>query len=260
MSNKKTIEKIKKKFIYEFEVTNKLTKPQKIEYSLKLFNIFLNFYLKMNKKKNSKAKLLHLKTYKKTESSDKKHFFIHAITVEENSHPFSIFGTYSENIIYIMIPIGRNVGQYDLNKIKTNINLLSVLQKFALFNLLKLTIKLREENINKYTLKLINCLNIKPCVNELKMYKKKGIIMPNSQISKLKTKYYNNIAKQLKTYMGLLKKNECYKATNYLLKNTEKNICLKNYFVSTKDSKELIGHLKIFIDIYKTIYLLKKSI
>ena len=54
MSNKKTIEKIKNKFIYEFEVTNKLTKTQKIEYSLKLFNIFLHFYLKMNKKKIQK--------------------------------------------------------------------------------------------------------------------------------------------------------------------------------------------------------------
>lgn len=258
LNNKKT--KIKNKFIYEFEVKQEFTKINKIKFAILLFTKFLHYYLKMNIKKNSKATLLHLKSYKKIESSDKKHFFIHAITVEENSHPFSIFGTYSDNIIYIMIPIGGKIGQYDLTKLKNNINELSIIQKFALFNLLKLTIKLREANINKYTLKHIYCLNIKSCVNEINSYKKKGVVLPKSQINKLTNKYYKIIAQQLKTFMGLLKKNEFEKATYFLLKDTKKNICLKNYFLNSTNSKELIGHLKIFIEIYKTIYLLRNSI
>ena len=74
-----------------------------------------------------------------------------------------------------MIPIGGKIGHYDLSKLKYDINSLTTLQKYALFNLLKITIKLREANINKYTIKHIYCLNMKPCINEIESYKKRGI-------------------------------------------------------------------------------------
>jgi hypothetical protein len=249
---------IKNKFIYEFDVKEKYTKTQKIEFSVKLFTNFLKYYHKINREINPSLTLLTLKSYKKIESSDKKHFFIHVITVQENSHPFSIFGTYNDTIIYIMVPIGGKIGQYNLSKL--NIKILSNIQKFALFNLLKLTIKLREANINKYTIKHIHCANIKPCIQEKKKYLKNGIKLNNTDITKLNNKYYKIISVLIKTFMGLLKTDEFTKATDFLLKDTKKNICLKNYFLNSTNSKELIGHLKIFIEIYKTIYLLRKSI
>ena len=57
--------KIKNKFIYEFDVKEKFTKTNKIKFAVNLFSNFLNYYHKMNIKKNPSFNLLHLKSYTK---------------------------------------------------------------------------------------------------------------------------------------------------------------------------------------------------
>ena len=297
-SKKITSKKItSSKFIYEFDVSHKSlkTKIDKKKHALKIFNQFLTLYIKENTKKDRNYPLLTPTSYILKESNDKKHFFYNIITNPYNNHPFSLFGTYDDKIIYIMIPMGNSIGHFDIRKIKKQIKTLSSIKKLGLYHLLNLSIEIRKESFVKYNKNdIYNCKNILECDKQLKQLKN------NKQLTldlynKLQIKYSLLVKNSIKNFFNLIKKGKYNIAKDYITKDNvnidilnnkqsyskkskqrtkknnksnksnkfnksnkiKKNICLKNLLYNSKD---LIGHLLIFIEIYKCIDIIKDTI
>tara|TARA_B110001469_G_scaffold700_1_gene829 strand:- start:298 stop:1134 length:837 start_codon:yes stop_codon:yes gene_type:complete len=276
---KKSRRNSSRKFIYEFDISHKSlkTKSDKKKHSVKIFNEFLSLYKKENLKKDKYYQPITPTSYILKESTDKKHFFYNIVTNPQINHPFSLFGTYNDSIIYIMIPMGNSIGQFDISKIKKEISTLSPIKKLGLYHLLKLTIKLRETNFVKYTKKdIYNCINISECDREVKSLKSKKLLTQDLY-NKIQTKYATMVQKSIKNYFNLLKKGKYVIAKDYIIndninilkkskksksirnksKNIKKNICLKNLLYNSKD---IIGHLVIFIEVYKCIDIINSTI
>jgi len=190
-----------------------------------------------------------------------------------------------------MIPMGNSPGQFDIKKVKTEIKSLSSIKKLALYHLLTLSIKVREISFGKYSKDdIYNCMNITPCDTYVNILKRENRLTTDLY-SKLRTKYALMVQKSIKTYFSLLKKGEYTIAKDYITKdnvninigkskmsksktktkrkskksrkskskskNIKKNLCLKNLLYK---SKSIIGHLLIFIEIYKCIDIIKNTI
>ena len=281
---KKTRKKTVNKFIYEFDISHKILKKKtdKKKHALKIFNQFLILYRTENFKKDRNYPLLNTTSFILKESRDKKHFFYNILTNPFNNHPFTLFGTYNDNIIYIMIPMGNSIGQFDINKVKTEIKFLSPIKKLGLYHLLKLSIKIRETNFTKYTKNdIYNCINISECDTHSKLLKSKNLLTLDLY-NKLQMKYAFQVRDSIKKYFYLLKQGKYTTARDYITKNNinssilkskskkkksikhklkskniKKKICLKNLLYNSKD---LIGHLLIFIEIYKCVDIINSTI
>jgi hypothetical protein len=252
-------------------------------YALKVFEKFLLFYTEQNRKKSPDYPTLLIDTFVLKESNDKRYYFLNVFTKQYNNHPFTVFGSYAQKIVYIMIPIGGDIGQYDIHKIKPLIKQLPPLKKLALFHLLNITFKIRELNFNKYSKDYITCTNIIDCNDSMIILKKRGLL--NSDVTtKLFNKHSNLVNRKIKIYFKLLKMSEFTLARNYLTKNDlnlkkkskkiytsvnslanvkksaivkKNNICLKNMFYN---SKSIVGHLLIFIELFKCINVIKENV
>ena len=245
------------KFIYELKITKSKTKSEHREKILNNFQKFKSHYIEVICKKTINT--LQTKNVKLIESLNKKKFFIIITTYPYQNHPFILYGDYHDNKYKLLIPLGHKMGQIDIKKIKKLIKFMSPFDKLALFHLLDNTLKIRERNIFVYTEKLINtsgslfyCNNIKVCKDTIvKIHK-----MPIDYIDKIKLtekiylKIKNIIISHLTRYFELLKEDKYTEAKEYLSFN------FNNIYY---DTKELTGHLFIFIEVYKLIKDLKKS-
>ena len=252
-------------------------------YALKVFSQFLLFYTEQNRKKSPSFPTLLIDTFVLKESSDKRYYFLNVFTKQFNNHPFTVFGSYAQKTVYIMIPLGGGIGQYDIHKIKPLIKQLPPLKKLALYHLLNITFKIREINFNKYSKDYITCANIIDCNDSMMILKKRGLLN-NNVTTKLFDKHSNLVNRKIKIYFKLLKMSEFTLARNYLIKNDlnlkkksnkiytsvnslnnvkksvvvkKNNKCLKNMFYNSKD---IIGHLLIFIELFKCINVIKDNV
>ena len=245
------------KFIYELKITNSKNKTQHREKVIKIFEKFKIHYINEICKKT--INILQTKNVKLIESINKKKFFIIVTTNPYQNHPFILYGDYADDEFKILIPLGHKVGQIDIKKIKKLLKHMNSFDKLALFHLLDNTLEIREKNIFVYTEILRNtpsslfyCNNIIVCKDTIGKIQNMNIEyidkirLSDSIYSKIK----NIIVKHLTRYFELLKDNKYTEAREYLVFNFK-----KIYY----DTKELTGHLFIFIEIYKLIDELKKS-
>ena len=202
-------------------------------------------------KYDSNFPILTITNYEKKESKDKTRFFIFITTRPYNNHPFSVFGRYNDNFINIMIPIGNKKGQIVFRDIKKQLKEFDMLEKEALYKLLKFSLKIREFNfISPANTKEINCSNIKSCQEEINFLFKNN---KQYNINIIFAKYQNKVLKIIKNYFKLLKNKKYVEAKQYI---TGKPTSLKNMFYNYKD---IIGHLIIFIELYKCLDDIKET-
>ena len=238
-------------FIYKIKINNKLIRTQKIKKVLELFHTFFLSYQKKIIKYDKNFPLLTITNYEKKESKDKTRFFIFITTRPYNNHPFSVFGRYDDNFINIMIPIGNKKGQIEFRDIKKQLKAFDMLEKEALYKLLKFSLKIREFNfISPANTKEINCSNIKSCQEEINFLFKNN---KQYNINIIFAKYQNKVLKIIKNYFKLLKNKKYIEAKQYI---TAKPTSLKNMFYNYKD---IIGHLIIFIELYKCLDDIKET-
>ncbi len=226
---------------------------------MSVFNLFLNYY------NNTICKTPHTNSVRISETKleetlNKDAFFISITTIPFNNHPFMVYGYYNNTILKILIPLGNKSGQINIRHVGTLVSKMASLDKLALHHLLRSTLTIREFNIFKYTKKLIdtpdsifNCSNIKACQESTVKIHKMNITQTqkNELINKVYIQIKDIILEHLKRYFKLMKSNKFADAESYL-KTQFNNI----YY----DTKGIMGHLLIFIEIYKLIETLKKNI
>ena len=233
--------------IYKFKLKNKITSVKKSQISAnKIFNKFLLYYIVLNQKKKKSFPILTILNREFKESKDKKTFYYFITTLPYINHPFTLYGNYNSDTVNIIIPIGRETGQYKLKKIKKELKTMTIEELKALKALINYTIKLRKFNfLNQKNPEnqFFNCYNLVECNKQIKQINKKykNDTQLFKKIEDIYTKEYKNIITHIKKYFDYLKNNKLNEAQKILK-------LIKNLYIRPKD---IIGHLAILIDIYE---------
>ena len=191
---------------YEFKLKNKTTSSKNTRsYAIKIFNQFLLYYISINQRRKSSFPTLNINNIELKESRDKKTFYYFITTKPYTNHPFTIYCNYKSNIINIIIPIGREIGQYNLNKINKQLKKIPIEKLKALRELIKFTIKLRKINfLNQKNPdnQFFNCSNLVNCNSKIRKINKeyKQNMQIFEKIEKIYKDEYANVIKHIKTY------------------------------------------------------------
>ena len=254
-SKKKSKKELNETFIYEFKTKNKITNIKKSQtVAINIFNQFLINYIYINQKKKKLFPKLTILNYELSDSKNKNTFYYFITTTPYTNHPFTIYGNYNSDTIYIIIPVGREIGQFNIKKIKKEIKKISYEKKIAIKKLLEYTIRLRKYNFlnqKKENNQFFNCMNLIECKKKINIIKKKKDFKNEIELkSKVYNEEYKKINNNIKIYFNLLKSKKLDEAKKYLLN-------IKKLYIQPKD---IIGHLAILIEIYKLLIDIKELI
>ena len=233
--------------IYKFKLKNKITSIKKSQTTSNIvFNQFLLYYIALNQKRKKSFPTLNILNREFKESRDKKTFYYFITTKPYMNHPFTLYSNYNSDTINIIIPVGREIGQYNLNKIHKELKHITLEELKALSELIGFTIKLRKSNFLNQTNpenQFYNCSNLVECDTQINQVQKKykNDTKLFKKIEDIYIKERKNVIKHIKKYFDYLKNNKFNEAKKYLT-------TIKNIYIRPKD---IVGHLAILIDIYK---------
>lgn len=257
MTNKKMRQMINNNFIlsYKYPITI-TTDHQKITYILNSFQSFIDLYC-ASIQQNIDPLYPNLKCdHSKDESSIKyPKFHIAIYTRPMNNHPFLLFGNINNKSYHIMVPIGNKSGQIQIDTINNIAHHFNKEENFACQILLSKSILIRKKSIlMNPEFSLFNCGNIDLCREETKKINIKNLGKEEKQnmIKKIESKYLDQAYIMIQHYFKLLKMGSFSKAKEFLRggRYTFYKQTLKNFF---KKDKNLLGHLEIFISLYKMV-------
>jgi len=187
-------------------------------------------------------------------------YFLMLTTNPNTNHPFLLFANLDDNKIYIIRPIGKERGQVEIPVVVDAISQCNTIEKFALYFAVDRSIYMRKNAIiyvPQFT--LIDCSNITNCMKKMHEIDKMNI--SKSEKTKKAIKYeefYKNKAIEFLQYYFTLLENASYDEAYLFLKGNHatyyKKQRLNTFF---KDTKIIIGHLQIFIELYRLLNYLK---
>ena len=246
------------KILYELSNKKSTDNNKHISNVITVFQDFINYYNNTIKKK--KYDYISIDKTIFLDSLNKKVFFILITTYPYNNHPFLVYGFYNNTKFNVLMPMGNQDGQVNIKVIKKKVKTMNSLHKMALYYLLENTIKIRERNLFVYTEKLINtpnsiynCSNIFICQKSINKIAKMNI--DTSQKIHLQNKIYLEIKeminKHLKRFFELLRSGKHKQGKEYLVKK------FNEIYYNTSG---IMGHLLIFVEVFKLIDEIKISL
>lgn len=247
---------INNNIIFSFRYTKpSLNSKEKIQSITPNFTLFLNLYSKNIRKINRRFPQLKIDSIQIIRPDYKKNMFYEFIYTQPfNNHPFLVYGDLNENTYKIMMPFGDKLGQSDINIFYQYVNFLNKDDKIAMYTLINRTINIRKKNIlQNPKFSILKCENIRGCVNKAKSLNRKNYanyIKKNLQ-KQNEESYKEKALILLKKYFDLLEINQFESAEDLLTGKYgayTNQTRIDNFFVG---KKTIIGHLKIFISLYK---------
>ena len=205
-------------------------------------------------------------------------YFMIAYTLSHSNHPYLIYFNLDDKYVNILIPIGKDYQQININdyidiiqtidinpinhKTKThhkyNINSPTILV-LAIYTLLDETIIIRKNGIVNSKYSILTCDTMTLCINKATEINKMKISENEKQ--KLYKKIYDYYMKKgfelLNNYFKLLESKNYSEAYSFLKGGNNQfdkyygKTRLNNFF---KNNKTIIGHLEIFISLYEIIH------
>ena len=240
---------------YKYPITVS-TDQQKISYILNSIQNFINLFC-ASIQQNRDPLYPNLKCdHSKDESSIKyPRFYIAIYTKPLNNHPFLLFGNINNKSYNIMVPIGNKAGHLQIDTINNIAHHFNKEENFACQILLNKSIIMRQKSILKNPeFSLFKCSNIALCQQEIKQlnFKSKSKKKKENEIKQIEAKYLNQSSIMIQHYFKLLKMGSFEKAKQFLRggRYTFYQQTLKDFF---KKDKSLLGHLEIFISLYKMV-------
>ena len=187
-------------------------------------------------------------------------YFLMLTTNPNTNHPFLLFANLDDNKIHVIRPIGREHGQVEIPIVFEAVAQCNAIEKFALYFAVDRSIFMRKNAIvyvPQFT--LINCNNITNCMRKMHEIDKMNISKSEKlkQVAKYEEFYKNKAIEFLQYYFTLLE-NANYDEAYLFLKGNHatyyKKERLNTFF---KDTKIIVGHLHIFIELYRLVNYLK---
>ena len=189
--------------------------------------------------------------------------YITFITSPNNNHPYILFCNMSTDIATLLIPYGGDYKQMPLNDIPKILNKCNYMEKYALYlSILKTTTYRKSAILENDQFNLIKCSNITNCIRKMKEInimkiskKEKAELMREYEIY-----YYHKAVKFLTYYFTLLNEHNYIEAKQFLKGDTGKYKGKQRLNTFFTNSKSIIGHLQIFINLYEMGSLLSAEI
>lgn len=186
-----------------------------------------------------------------------------------NNHPFMMFSLSlslagskeSATTDYtIAIPLGNRVGQVNINTLYPLIPYLTVIERHALFQLIIKSIVVRQKNLvmhPKYS--VLNCYIINECVNEINRIAISSESSSKKQVLIDQTEkfFFDKIRLLLDHFFSILQEGRFEDAMKLLRGEYNRFFRKQGLTEIFIDSKDLIGHLEIFIHLYKLYKLVR---
>ena len=239
---------------------------QKTSYIINVFPSILQMY--KTKYYPDSEKEIKFANYEYQIIQKKKNLYlVYLFTRPGNNHPFLAFGSKTNNTFKILNPLGGDKGQTS-SKIITSCYEQKLFKSDEIITILLLLWKTNDRRKNQLLhdsrFSLFKCSNIIPC-REAMDYISKKIKDPLTQkkmIIEQQKKYFYKAQEMLYNYFNLLETKKYEKARDYL-KGTSSDyfggIRLNNFFYDDVKQKN-IGHLEVFIESYKLMDTLFKTL
>ena len=178
-----------------------------------------------------------------------------------NNHPFMMFSSLKSPTDYtITIPLGNRVGQANINTLYPLIPYLTVTERNALFQLIIKSIVIRQKNLvmhPKYS--VLNCYIINECVNEINriVLSSESASKKHELVDKTENFFFDKIRLLLDHFFVILQEGRFDDAMKLLRGEYNRFFQKQGLTEIFINSKDLIGHLEIFIHLYKLYKLVR---
>jgi hypothetical protein len=182
-------------------------------------------------------------------------------TTPLNNHPFVVFGELNASFCHIIIPLGNRLGHIDINDVYPLIPYLTNIELEVMRQILIKCIVVRQKNMiysPKYS--IMNCGIINDCIRKINEIEHSTSITneKKKQLIQATEVFYNDkIRVLLDRFFVILGSGEYNDALRFLkgeYNNYFEMNGLSSIFIN---SKELIGHLQIFINLFHLFHTLR---
>ena len=210
-----------------------------------------------------------------------KYIFMVAYTLTNTNHPYVIYFNMDDIFINVLIPIGKDYQQANTEDYINVINSITPIKQktyssrhtkqlettkvllTAIGILLVNTIKIRKYGIIYSKFSILTCANMVLCNDKMIKINKMDIDINEKHELYLKVQdYYRDLGiKLLQTYFTLLNSQDYIKAYDFLQGGHYKfneyygKTRLNTFFKNNKNNNNIIGHLEVFISLYKLLYM-----
>jgi hypothetical protein len=222
-----------------------------------------DFILKLRQYMTSRAnqfiishnKFLEFKEYEIYKSSKLPNYIYAVVLTKTNTnHPYMMFLDINKNFITFLIPFGKDYKQADMDLYANAIDEVNSIELEAIYLLLDKTIYIRKKGIlESKQFSLLDCSNITNCQKKYHEIDKMSISLTQKQELKAfyKQQYLHKALDFLKYYFDLLDAREYDEAWEFLKGDDGKYQGRQRLNTFFKNTKNIIGHLEIFISLYE---------
>jgi hypothetical protein len=183
-----------------------------------------------------------------------RYLFTTIYTKTNTNHPYLLFFNLDDIYLTFLIPFGGNYKQSDINIYLPAIEESNKIECIAILYLLGQTIYIRKMGIvDSRQFSLINCDNITNCIKKMHDIDKMSVSSAEKQTLKQKyNEYYLYKAIEfIKYYFYLLDNKHFDEALLFLRGGDTEHFGKQRLNTFFKNTKTIIGHLEIFIILYK---------
>ena len=183
-----------------------------------------------------------------------RYIFVLINTKTNTNHPYLLFFNLDDIYITFLIPFGGDFKQADNITYWASLNEANKIELTAIYILLEKTIYIRKLGIiESRQFSLINCSNISNCIKKMREIDNMRIGVGEKQELRARySEYYLHKAIDfLKYYFSLLENKNFDEAELFLKGGDSKHFGKQRLNTFFKNTKSIIGHLEIFISIYK---------
>lgn len=178
------------------------------------------------------------------------------ITKTDTNHPFMFVCDYNSPTVNFFLPFGNGYKQIDFSFLDASINgrELSKLEYILLSVFFSQSILIRKNTMLRIDqFSLLNCTNISNCIKKKNEINKMKIsLLKKKALLEHHTKFYQEKAvKFLMKYFELLEGKDYNEAFLFLRGEKGKYFGKERLNTFFKNSKQIIGHLQIFITLFK---------
>lgn len=186
------------------------------------------------------------------------------ITRPNANHPIIVYANVNEGVMYLIRPFGKDPGQVGLDELERMLDsrfkdMITAAEYYALYLAFQESIRQRKRALlydNRHS--LLRCENIQACTRKKReLMRKRG--MPagerERELKKWNEYYERKSVRFMERYFRLLDDREYNEALSFLKGgNTEKYFGKQRLDTFYRNTKSIIGHLQIFIDLYQFVY------
>lgn len=186
------------------------------------------------------------------------------ITRPNANHPIIVYANVDEGVMYLIRPFGKDPGQIGLDELERMLDsrfkdMISAAEYYALYLAFQESIRQRKRALlydDRHS--LLRCENIQACVRKKREITRKRNLSTSDkerEMHKWNEYYEKKSIRFMERYFKLLDKREYNEALSFLKGgNTEKYFGKQRLDTFYRNTKSIIGHLQIFIDLYQFVY------